>query len=124
MNLGRTGGPCRCVQCEDKDNPQVCISCDCEGGDGYSEGPFKCETCTRIEDLTEKGCKPLCENGLAPCPLCGEKSITWIDPKLSTLNPPKDFYSIGCVSVGACGLEMNGWLNRADMIKHWNKRTK
>lgn len=105
------------------DGPE-CSGCGCEGGDGYSEMPFKCQRCEMTDHLTEKGCKPLEDKGLKDCPLCGQAAITWIDPKLSTLNPPTDFYSIGCVYVEGCGVEMNGWLDREQMIKHWNKRAK
>lgn len=106
------------------DDVPECSECGCEGGDGYSEEPFKCARCEMTDHLTEKGCKPLEDKGLKECPLCGEPAITWIDPKLSTLTPPTDFYSIGCIAVENCGLEINGWLKRESMIAHWNKRAK
>ena len=78
--------------------------------------------------MYDDGKKPLVVPDLKPCPLCGEAAIVWIDPKLSTpttiLKPATDFYSIGCVDVGSCGLEINGWLNRDDMVRHWNRRVK
>lgn len=107
-----------------KDDVLECVSCGCEGGDGYSEMPFTCEPCKMKQHLEEKGCRPLGGKGIKACPLCGEAAIVWIDPKLSTLNPPTDFYSIGCVDVGSCGLEINGWLKKDAMIRHWNKRAK
>lgn len=97
----------------------VCSKCE---GANCLEDSDKCAVCAREEEIEKEGKTVVSASGAKPCPLCGDPAIVWIDPKLSTLTPPTDFYSIGCIDVGGCGVEMTGWLRKEQMIAHWNKR--
>ena len=87
--------------------------CYCSDEDEIDLGP-------RNKDIEARGGEPLGLFNAKGCPMCGGKVCLW-SKTISEDNVP-EFYGIGCVDIEACGVEMEGWVDKQAMIKHWNRR--